>query len=283
MTPRVHEVDVRLKYGDTLHITPISDAHLDDALCDFKALQRLAESRRELPNHHAIWLGDTLNLVVPPDLRRYRPSTQPPELAGKDDWLNATIDYVGDRIESLKLVNDLFIPGNHEDEFCKRYGLDTISILAQRFRAFRGGYSGAIDYRISQTDTKRITFRVIYHHGAWGGRLAKGYNSAMPWFSAYDSWNVALFGHNHASRVDPETRIRVHDGELEEYEVFVVNCGAWVKSYADDAKVTHYAERHGYARQPRQCPLIRVTPREIRSGGRHHTKAKLRLDVSVEV
>ena len=277
--PRVHVVDVKLKINETLHFTPLFDTHLDSRLCDYDALLKMAEKRRALPNHHAAWFGDTLDLVVPPDLRRFRPSGQPRELAGHDDWLNLTLDYVGDRIEKLGFVNDLFGPGNHEDEFLKRYGLDTTTIMAHRFHAGRGGYSGAIDYRLHLEGTGMIVFRVLWHHGAWGGRMAKGYNSAWPFFASVDNWHVALFGHNHASRVDPEVRRKVHDGQLVEYPVFIVNCGAWVKSYSDDAGQTHYAERHGYMLQPRQCPLIRATPRRTRTAGKNNYF----VDVSVEV
>lgn len=269
--------------GETLHVTPVFDAHIDDSLCDYDALLKMAEARRGLTNHRALWLGDTFSLVVPPDLRRYRPSIQPAAIQGRDDWVNATLDYVGDKIEALGFRNDMFSPGNHEDEFEKRYGLDTTSILAQRFHAGRGGYSGVVDYKIAVSTTCRALFRLVYHHGAWGGKYSKGYLGAWPFFASVDSWNIALFGHNHASRVDPEVRRRVHDGKLEEYPVFIVNCGAWVRSYSEDAKTTHYAERHGYMVHPRQCPLIRVTPREQFGRTGAHKERRLYLDVSVEV
>jgi hypothetical protein len=283
VTPRVHTVDVHLKPNETLHITPVFDAHLDDALCDHAALLKMAETRRKLPNHRAVWLGDVFNLVVPPDLKRHRPSGQPEGIMGRDDWVNATLDYVGDKIEALGFRNDLFGPGNHEDEFLKRYGLDATSILAQRFHAGRGGYSGVIDYKISVSPTSRVLFRLVYHHGAWGGRYAKGYLGAWPFFASIDGWNVALFGHNHASRIDPEIRRRVHDGQLEEYPVWIVNCGAWVRSYSEDAKVTHYAERKGYLLQPRACPLIRVTPRRSSKTTKGVEATRSFLDISVEV
>ena len=283
MIPRVHVVDVQMRLGETLHISPIFDAHLDDSLCDYPALLKMAEARRDLPHHRALWLGDTMNLVVPPDLRRYRPSVQPPGIVGRDDWVNATLDYVGDKIEALGFKNDLFCPGNHEDEHEKRYGLDTTSILAQRFQAGRGGYSGVVDYKFHFDTSTRSVFRIIYHHGAWGGRLAKGYTGAAPWFAGMDGWNVALYGHNHASRVDPEIRRHVHDGRLEEYPVWIVNCGAWVRSYSEDARVTHYAERKGYQMQPRSCPLIRVTPRRHYKVKNKVRTIRLLLDCTVEV
>ena len=277
---RVAVVDIQVKSGETIHLTPIFDAHLDDSLCDFGALKNMVAERESLSHHYAIFGGDTFNLVVPPDLRRYRPSGQPAGIVGRDDWLNATIDYVGNRIESLNVKPILFIPGNHEDEFEKRYGLDVTSILANRFHCARGGYSGILDIRLHLRQRVWTTFRIVYHHGAWGGKYSKGYLGAHTFFSQIDGWHVALFGHNHASRVDPEIRKKVEGNELIEYPVHIVNCGSWVQSYSDDPKQTHYAERKGYIPQPRTCPLIKVQPVE------HHItnrKNKLKVHYTVSV
>jgi len=277
---RVTVVDIPVKSGETIHLSPIFDAHLDDSLCDFASLQKMMAKRNKLSNHYAIFGGDTFNLVVPPDLRRYKPSGQPAGIVGRDDWLNATIDYVGDRIESLKVKPILFIPGNHEDEFEKRYGLDTTSILANRFHCARGGYSGILDIRAHVRKGVWTTCRIAYHHGAWGGKYSKGYLGAHTFFSQIDGWHIALFGHNHASRIDPEIRKRVDVAELVEYPVYIVNCGSWVQSYSDDPKQTHYAERKGYLPQPRTCPLIKIQPVEHHIG---HRTNKLRVHYQVEV
>lgn len=259
-TPRVHVIDMKLKPGESFHITPFSDLHIDDSLCDIAALKKVANERRGLERHFAVAIGDVLNLVVPTDLKRYRPSVQPAGIAGRDDWVNATVSYVSGVLKELDLNWLLISPGNHEDEFTKRTGVDLTSLLARDLGCFRGGYSGVVDFSIKgKVRGDNTRFRLAYHHGAWGGRTNKGYSGAWPWFSQIDSWNVAIYGHNHASRVDHEVRRRPHRERLIEYPVYLVNCGSFVQSYADDAKQTHYAERHGYLPQPRRVPLIKVT------------------------
>jgi hypothetical protein len=259
--PRVHTVDVTLNPGESFHITPISDAHIDDSLCDLDALKKLADRRRTLENHHAILLGDTFNLVVPTDMKRYRPSVQPPQIAGRDDWVNATLRYVSNILKELNLTWAMISQGNHELEFEKRSGVDLTTLLAAEIGAFRAGYSGILDFRIHGTTKMRFsqTFRVAYHHGAWGGRTMKGYSGAWPFFSQIDGANIFLYGHNHASRVDPEIRRKVVGDKLIDYPVYLVNCGSFVRSYSEDARETHYAERQGYLPQPRTTPLIKVT------------------------
>ena len=206
--PRVHSLDIRLKVGESIHITPFSDLHIDDSLCDIAALKRVANERRDLENHYALAIGDIFNLVVPTDLKRYRPSVQPPGIAGRDDWVNATVGYTTDILKSLNLKWLLISPGNHEDEFTKRTGVDLTTLLARDLGAFRGGYSGVIDINVKLREkySTSAKFRLAYHHGAWGGRTNKGYSGAWPWFSQIDGWNVAVYGHNHACRVDPEIR-----------------------------------------------------------------------------
>lgn len=259
-TPRVHVIDLKLKPGESFHITPFSDLHIDDSLCDLAALRRVANERRGLENHFAVAIGDIYNLVVPTDLKRYRPSVQPAGIVGRDDWVNRTFDYVSGVLKSLSLRWLLVSPGNHEDEFTKRTGVDLTSLLARELGAFRGGYSGVIDFNVGlrSEGSKSSRFRLAYHHGAWGG-MNKGYNGAKPWFSQIDGWHVACYGHNHACRVDPEIRRKPFRERLVEYPVYLVNCCSFVHSYADDAGQTHYAERRGYLPQPRKVPLITVT------------------------
>lgn len=151
MIPRTVVRDVWLRSGETFYVTPVSDAHLDDSSCDYEALRRVMDERRGLSHHHVLWIGDTANLILPSDLKRSRPSVLPREIAGQDAYLNKITAYIIEQIKALDVTSDLFSVGNHEDEVIKRAGYDIVSILAQQFNAARGGYSGAIDYRIHVT------------------------------------------------------------------------------------------------------------------------------------
>ena len=285
--------DIWLRSGETFHITPVSDAHLDDSSCDHEALRRIMEERRKLQHHRAIWIGDTANLILPSDVRRYRPSALPRELSGEDAYLNKITNYVVDRIKKLDVVSDLFGVGNHEDEVVKRSGYDIVSILAREFNAARGGYSGVLDYRLHLTPDGKpyksgirgpyIVYTIVYHHGAWGGRKAKGYLGAVDFFSQHSfPWQCAVYGHCHGSRVDPETAvIRTQDGTLQEVTRYLVNCAGFQIPYPEDAGKTTYSERRGYLRNPHHAPLIRVTPRwSSRKGAKG---ARLTMEHSVEV
>jgi len=280
--PRTIVKELKVSPGEVVHITPISDAHLDDSLCDYGALEKLMNERRALPNHRVIWIGDTANLVLPNDMKRFRSSVAPAALRGVDAYLNETTDYLVEKIAGLGVTSDMFSPGNHEDELIKRSGYDMTSVLAKEFSASRGGYSGAIDYRLRVTKTASATFTVVYHHGAWGGKANKGYTGAKDFFGQFAfPWHVGVYGHNHSSRLDVDVSVtRRANGDFVETPRYIVNCSSWVRPYADDALQTHYAERAGYVRQPMVAPLIKVTPRWTRDTNRN---SNLVIDYGVEM
>lgn len=271
-TPRVTTVRVEVPVDEELTITPLSDLHIEGAAFDKEGFDALMRERAKLPNHRAIIIGDAMDLVVPPDLRRWRASVQDSSLRGRDDWLNAGVDLAVERLTAHGIAYDMVAPGNHEDEFVKRHGVDVTSMLARELRCSRGGYSGYVEYHISTkmqngSVARRVpTFRILYHHGAWGGRVMKGFGGARDFARAFDGWHCFCYGHNHQSTAHRETKFRpARMGKLVEMPVYYVCTGSWVESYSEDAKLTHYAERHGYMPTTRTTPLIRV--RAVNHGG----------------
>lgn len=274
-TPRVTTITVDLESEEPLHITPLSDLHIESDLFDFEGFEKLIHERSKLPNHRVILLGDVMDLVVPPDLKRWRASVQDRSIVGRDDWLNAAVDLAIERLANNGTRYDLVAPGNHEDAFIKFHGVDVSSMLARELRCARGGYSGYVEYVIrSKTSgktgpTRRVpVFRILYHHGAWGGRVVKGFGGARDWCRAFEGWHCFTFGHNHQTTVNREIHLRPKKGGgIVEFPVYIVCCGAWVHNYSDDAKVTHYAERAGHMPTGRQTPLIKVSANNHGSPG----------------
>ena len=261
ITQRVTTIDIALENREPLYITPLSDLHIESSAFDLNGFQKMMTARSKLPNHRVIIIGDAMDLVVPRDLKRWSPSAQDGSLAGEDAWLNRGLDLAVERLSESGCRYDLVGPGNHEYEFQKRHGFDVSSVLACDLGCARGGYSGVIRYRIFLKDQKRggQVFTMVYHHGAWGGQ-SKGIIPARRWFSTWDGFHCALWGHNHQTLVTPESRFRVAlNGQIKEYTVYYINTGSWIKSMSDNALHTHYAEKSGYIPTVRMTPLIRVS------------------------
>ena len=241
---RSHIIDVYLKAGETMYLSLLSDLHIDSSSCDLKGLKKLADERRKLPNHGVICIGDVADLVMPPDIKRYRPTARARQLDGRDDYLTAAIEMVIEKMKELDLHWFLISPGNHEDVAMKFHGVDATSIIAHALGARRGAYFGFIDFRLHFGNKNKRgayheqRFRVAYHHGAWGGQLAKGYLGAQRFANVLEGWNLFCYGHNHASRVDPELRIDIEPRtrDLREREVYIVNCSSWTEPFSKDPR-----------------------------------------------
>lgn len=285
--PRVTIVDVVLPHGEELNITPLSDLHADGEAFDNVGFSKMMKERSALPNSRAFFLGDTMDLVVPVDLRRWRASVQDKSLLGREDWLNAGVDLVSERLLEHDIKYDMIGPGNHEDEFKKRHGVDVVSMLARELRCNVGGYSGYISYKISCEQANGSVvhagkLNILYHHGAWGGKVLKGFGGARDFARGFDGWNIFCFGHNHHATVQREARHRMGgkgNGKLAEYPAYFVCCGSWSNTYTEDAGITTYAERAGYIPVARVTPLIKV---KVGRTGRKNTRRWL-LDYRVEL
>ncbi len=286
---RAHTIDVFMKSGETMHLSLISDLHIDSAMCDLDGLKKLAAERRKLPNHGVIAIGDICDLVMPPDVKRYRPTARSRKLDGRDDYLTAAIEMVIEELRALNFDWHLISPGNHEDSAMKFHGVDAVSVIAHALGAKRGAYFGFIDYRINIGNKNKgnryhtLRFRVAYHHGAWGGQLAKGYLGAQRFANVLEGFDIFAYGHNHACRVDPEVRIDVEPRNkgMRERNIYIINCSSWTEPFSKDPRYPSYKEIKGYPPSgPRKSPLIRVTPRWVKTENRN---GGMTLDVSIEI
>lgn len=287
---RAHSINMPLRAGETMHLSLLSDLHIDSSLCDLEGLRELMKHRSKLPNHGVICIGDVADLVMPPDLKRYRPSARSRNLDGKDDFLTAALQMVVEELKGLGVKFHLISPGNHEDVAMKFHGLDATSIIAHALGAKRGAYFGFLDYQIAMGNPRsknrghQKRFRVAWHHGAWGpGHLSKGYLGASRFFSVLEGYDLAIYGHNHGSRIDPELRIDVEQktGKLKERTVYLVNCSSWTEAYSKDARYPSYKESKGYPPSgPRNSPLVRVTPHYCKT---ENSNGGIKMEVSIEV
>lgn len=276
--PRIINVDVPCTGNQWHYITPLSDLHMESAAFptdDFLALMHTRN--KEHISHRAFIIGDVADLVVPVDTKRFRMSVS--RQSTRDDWANEAVEVITKEILAANTKIDMVSPGNHEDEFLKRHGTDITSMIAYALRAQRGAYSGYIRYRLKDPSGRVLgePFTIAYHHGAWGGRVIKGFSGARDWFRGFQGWHMALFGHNHQVTALPERHQRITPkGRLVSYKAFYVNTGSWPESWdIEDGRNTHYAERAGFMPTLQTTPLIRF--------GAFKRNAKWELDYGVEV
>lgn len=271
-------------FEKTIALSVVSDLHLDSPLCRLDEFRELMKKRNERFGmcHRIILIGDVVDIIPWRDDRRFRPSQQNRRFACQDDFMESVVAFA---VEELKKIGaeriDLIAPGNHEDSALRRYGLDITAELARRLGCKTGAYCGFITYQLGKREfNHHKNFTVVYHHGAWGGRYAKGFIGAKAFFSQLHGWDVAVYGHNHGSVVHKERRLTVcrRGTSIMEETVYYVNCSSWV-----DSSLGHgYAVIRGHEFQPTGSPLIIAERKRRRvGGGSARELAGIRLTVEV--
>lgn len=257
-------VDVTLSAGEPLHITPYSDVHWDSRDCDRAGWLKHYKERARLPNSRFINIGDFNNLVMPRDMKRHMPSASQEKYGAKDDYVGMALNDTEEALRSVPEARwDLWGMGNHEYSALKFHSVDFCRLVCERMGYSYGTYSGRVYYRIKRRGCGRsngtVMFRLLYHHGAWGGAVIKGYGGAYRWAMPMGAWHVFVYGHNHSENLHKEVYWDVHDdGASRVYNRHFVNTGTWAKSLSREGQAPDYAEVAGHPPTTIGTPLIRV-------------------------
>lgn len=230
---KVTTVNLTYKPNEWHHLTPLGDLHVEAASFDKAAFKKLTAERNELPNHRYIGIGDMTNGIANGD-KRYTPSVPTARLASCDAYANETVRILSELFEECGVWFDSFGIGNHETSFIKYSNSDIAQFLCDEKGWTPGGYEGRVKYRMKLADgSASIDFNVLYHHGAWGGRLAKGFNGAQHYAFRNRDWDVFCYGHNHqmVHHVESVDCMTQTGAATDKKTVHIVCCG------------THYGEQ----------------------------------------
>lgn len=266
-------IDVTYDTEDEFNISVYGDLHDEAHHTDSKALRKHMDVRAALPNSRFIGLGDMGDWILPRD-NRYMISTveggRPAN--GYDDWIDRELATKMDHWK--KYPWDFVAMGNHEFQALRRYYTNPAERLCQMLETRYGGYAGFARYRFITTSDQKVRHNLtfLYHHGAWGGRVIKGFGGARDYARMFEGWDIMIFGHNHQSVVHQEAVTTTNSrGRLCKRQRFFVNTGTWMDTYTQGGTPS-YGERGGYPPAALASPLITVRP----------TKRKLNIQISVD-
>ena len=256
---RILKFEITLEPNEPLHITPYSDVHFGNSNCALSAWERNYASRAKLDNAYFINLGDFNDLILPNDLKRYKPSVQ--SNRGYDDIINREIDETIDLINSQPNAKWIFWgTGNHEDELEKRHYFNMPKAVAQRLNIPLGLYTGLLVINIKRPKVYGSKYLILaYHHGAWGGVEIAGITGAYRYFSRFQGWDLACYGHNHEAimKIFPIAKLK-DNLELESVNRVVFATGGWLLQAKQNKEGISYSERKGHPIAPITCPLIKI-------------------------
>jgi hypothetical protein len=226
------------------------------------------DKRAAMERSHFVLLGDVGDFIFHGD-NRFMPSVTEPNLIGVDDFLDASIDQQAKLYGKypIRMISE----GNHGRQILKRFGVNPAQRLARKIGAQFGGFSGYLKVRLWHNARGCTAVYFLFHHGSWGGAVIKGLGGAKRFASAFDGWDVFVYGHNHQCHVHQEPKIYCTDrGDIDRRQTFIVNSGTFLESY--EQGLTTYGEVKGYAPVSMAAPLVKV-----------HLDRKRKVSISVEV
>ena len=195
---------VDVKTSEPFGITLMSDLHIDSAHTNLAAIKKELKAAQE--NGDRILInGDVFDAILPSDRKRYTPVASRPELRGRIDVLNASIDLAYDLLSPYADQIDMIGIGNHEASMEKHHSIDMVKMLIDKLGPAvkapghvinYGGYTGFVEYVAKLSGSSRRLV-IYYHHGGGGAApVTKGIID-FGRIAAYVDSDVTWVGHRH--------------------------------------------------------------------------------------
>lgn len=252
----------RANLRDTCIFTPLFDLHLDFNGTNVQKVLDICQERKGQYDH--CWcgiFGDLMDWILPGD-RRYVASNAITSLSTHTAYINYCIDFLVEYLTELK--PGIIGIGNHELTLLHRTGFNVVFMLCERLGIPYGSYEGRLRFRSVRSDGCGVEYvNMLYHHGAWGGRVDKGFSGARDYARKFADWDVFLYGHNHQRRCDVEDKDYILSNkshkQAETYlkQSLYVNCGtARGTDRTKPVDGVDYSIKGGLTRSSISCPQI---------------------------
>lgn len=262
---------IRVKGGITIGFLLQSDLHIGAPHVDYDAIKQEWEEAAKHGDRILI-NGDVFDAILAKDQKRYTPSVVHPRLRGRDDQVNAAVDWAVEMMAPYAHLIDVIGVGNHETTLQRYNGSDITKFLIRDLTKalpkqhkghiiHYGGYGGFVDYRLNWGGIDRATKRFVIHyfHGSGGAApVTKGMIdfARRQWVEGAD---ISWLGHKHnrwAAHVQAVSCPRDGD-EPTIRQVRHVMTGAYFKTYggqtqasvAKHGRISNYAADWGVAPQ----------------------------------
>lgn len=260
--------------SDKIHLSPFFDCHVDSPDCALGHLHKIMRRRAALPYSIFLSGGDFGNCIWQGD-PRYSGVEMRKEYTDTPDVADNLVESFGNKYGHLPWIG--LVEGNHEGVIRKKHGTNIINRMCKRIKlpewiklvnkhskkcnqktaAFLGREGRIRLKMISNSGNSLCTLDIGYHHGAWGGKHAKGMIGAKEKMAEYDGVDLFLYGHIHGQNSDKIVKkYMTSKGIVVIKHVPIADCGSWKKNI--NHKYTTYSSARGYQTSPIGCPLITI-------------------------
>lgn len=221
----------------SVHLVPLSDAHIGDALADEQAFRSWLRFIQETPNAYCVLNGDLLNNAI----RSSVSDTYNEIMSPMEQMVALTIMLrpISDRILCLTM-------GNHERRTAKESGIDIMRLVAREL-GIEDRYSSGQAYvflRFGKTEAnghhhRKQLYTMLVTHGSRGGRKDGGKLNALEELVSIADADLYLMGHSHQAMVVPKayTRVDHANSKIKFVERLFINSGAFLRygGYGEDS------------------------------------------------
>lgn len=244
----------------TQHFRHLSDLHIGSA--DTRV--DLIERELDADDSWLLFNGDMADLIIAADKKRYRPACLPKRLRGRNDIINATLDWTTELLEPhAKRILGLGT-GNHETAIEKECSLDFARLLCDRLGVPYAGYSGYYDFRFRDDARHVCRYLIHYHHGAGGGASLKSCVDEFTKRNGYIDADLIWVGHRHHNM---STRLRrlvcpILGSRIQYSDTRFIMTAAYMESWKfnNGPREGSYPEDKALPPQPTGGTLVTVSP-----------------------
>ena len=232
-----------------IEIHTLSDLHLGDRNCDYKAILDQVKEIEKNPNAYVILNGDLINNATTQSISdTYAESISPMEQLKQ---ATALFEPIKDRILAIT-------SGNHENRTYRTDGIDLTEIMAMEL-GISDRYapeSVTLFLRIGDKAYKthkdqQVCYTFYITHGSGGGRREGGKINRLVDLASIVDVDIYIHSHTHLPAVLKQSfyRADAKNSTIAKVDKMFVNTNAWLK-YGG------YGEAHGYKPAAIQAPII---------------------------
>jgi predicted phosphodiesterase len=280
----VNLITERIAYhsrSDEFHWYHLTDLHVGARGCDETLLKRHIKIATDDPAAIVTLGGDLIDAINRKGDKRHLESTLAPWLWGKDDVLQAQLDYLRDEFLTAALCKKVIavVSGNHEGAPDQFQGAGLYRQIVKHVAQHKGvpgpsialGYRGFVNLsfrRVASTGAvgSGWNMHLFITHGYGGGKLAGGHALELERLLGRFECDVAVMGHRHTEAYVPLVSSRIVGNRIVQTKriglLMAGYLGGGGEQKPDEMPLMTYDALHGYYPTTRGCTPVLIDPNE---------------------
>lgn len=244
-----------------IEVHPMSDLHIGDAQCDYKAILEKIEYIKNTPNAYCILDGDLMDTAIASSIGdTYAANLQPME----------QLKHCVKLFEPIKGKILAVLSGNHENRVYKADGIDLTEVMCAQL-GIPEKYSpttALLFLRFGKNKEHRKDGKQLYTiyvtHGSGGGRKEGGKINRLADLACIVDADIYITGHTHLPVIFRESYFRVSSGNssVAPVDKLFINTAAYL-DYGG------YGDKQGFK------PASKISPVLYLEGNKHEMAARL--------